>query len=240
MHTAQHAASDDPLARVWVWHDRDVMNWKLVAQQHWALTTDVEDHGLEGREHDVTVVQSTVHETGDKCPAHRTAETTWWIVSVTVHWNTTTRHGWCELSSSSHCRYRHWDLSPTGLDAWCPVWPWHRYLKCDGDDGQMITKCTPSWVRSAAVSCCSSTATHHLYSLTCCLAERWHRTADTTHTSGCRRRTDDSVDYVSGSVTQYRLYTVQKNNGPRTEPWRTPNAMLSYGDWDPECCCPVT
>jgi len=31
-----------------VWHDNDVMNWKRVAQQRWALTTDVEDHGLEG------------------------------------------------------------------------------------------------------------------------------------------------------------------------------------------------
>jgi len=65
-HAVWWAASDDPLARVW---NDDLMNWKRVAQQLWALTADVEYRALEvprTRRYS-TVVKPTEHKTGDKC-----------------------------------------------------------------------------------------------------------------------------------------------------------------------------
>jgi len=54
---------------------------------------------------------------------------------------------------------------PYALDAQSLARHWHRGLECDDDGGQVRTRCTASWMRSAATCWRSSTVTRHRYSL---------------------------------------------------------------------------
>jgi len=175
-----------------------IINESHSSVEHWLQTLKIT--GWKTREHDVTVVQPAVHKTGDKCVEcmrrQRPLDGSCLSQCTETRWQDMIDVTWVVIVMSPSM-YRRRELSPTGPDARSPDRPWRRCLECGGDDGQVHTsRRAPSWERSAAVCCCDTSSMHSdMISCRGTASCGWHH-----HTPGCRRRTDDSVDCVSGSV----------------------------------------